>query len=158
MWLLSPAQDQSEKNHSRRNHSTIVLNDDLVVHQDRPEAIIAGEQTSTRLVLNDSNDHGRNPFGGGLFINLENNHATEEITQGREATTTLEPQITATKEPIFSCAVCMGPLVEETSTLCGHIFCKRCIVTAIQFQNKCPTCRQNLTINSIHRVYLPTAY
>ncbi|KAL2486862.1 RING/U-box superfamily protein [Abeliophyllum distichum] len=40
--------------------------------------------------------------------------------------------------PIFSCPVCMEPVVEETSTKCGHIFCKKCITAAIEIQHKCP--------------------
>ncbi|CAL0329323.1 unnamed protein product [Lupinus luteus] len=49
------------------------------------------------------------------------------------------------KEPVFNCPICMGPLVEEVSTKCGHIFCKACIKAAISAQNKCPTCRKKIT-------------
>ncbi|KAL5228475.1 hypothetical protein ABZP36_016740 [Zizania latifolia] len=60
------------------------------------------------------------------------------------------------KEPEFSCPVCMNELVDATSTICGHIFCKSCIKASIQAQKKCPTCRRKLMMNSIHRIYLPT--
>ncbi|CAA6660071.1 unnamed protein product [Spirodela intermedia] len=43
---------------------------------------------------------------------------------------------------------------EETSTVCGHIFCKPCITDAI-LQRKCPACRVKLSIQNIHRIYLP---
>ncbi|KAJ4900794.1 RING/U-box superfamily protein [Raphanus sativus] len=43
------------------------------------------------------------------------------------------------EEPKFSCPICMCPFTEETSTKCGHIFCKGCIKTAISRQAKCPT-------------------
>ncbi|KAL9275276.1 E3 ubiquitin-protein ligase RNF4-like protein [Drosera capensis] len=59
------------------------------------------------------------------------------------------------KEPAFSCPVCMGPLVEEMSTKCGHIFCKSCIQASIHAQKKCPTCRRKLAMKDIIRVYLP---
>lgn len=59
------------------------------------------------------------------------------------------------KEPIFNCPVCMGPFLEETSTKCGHIFCKQCIKTAIGVQPKCPTCRKKTTARDLIRVYLP---
>lgn len=59
------------------------------------------------------------------------------------------------KEPTFSCPVCMGPLVEETSTKCGHIFCKACIKQSIGAQGKCPTCRKKITMKTTFRVYLP---
>ncbi|KZV39074.1 hypothetical protein F511_30447, partial [Dorcoceras hygrometricum] len=58
-------------------------------------------------------------------------------------------------EPTFNCPICMGPLLEETSTKCGHIFCKVCITKAIAAQHKCPTCRVKITSKSIFRVYLP---
>ncbi|KAL6506540.1 hypothetical protein OROGR_024721 [Orobanche gracilis] len=60
------------------------------------------------------------------------------------------------KEPTFSCPVCMGALVEETSTKCGHIFCKACIKAAIAAQSRCPTCRKRTTAKDIFRIYLPT--
>ncbi|KAF8391971.1 hypothetical protein HHK36_022311 [Tetracentron sinense] len=56
------------------------------------------------------------------------------------------------KEPTFSCPVCMGPLAEEMSTKCGHIFCKNCIKAAIVAQSKCPTCRRKLTMKDTIRV------
>ncbi|KAF6133975.1 hypothetical protein GIB67_040739 [Kingdonia uniflora] len=59
--------------------------------------------------------------------------------------------------PTFSCPICMGTLVDESSTKCGHIFCKRCITAAIAAQKKCPTCRQKLLMKDIFRVYLPDA-
>lgn len=60
------------------------------------------------------------------------------------------------KEPTFTCPVCMGPLVEEMSTRCGHIFCKKCIRAAIAAQSKCPTCRRKISMKNTIRVYLPT--
>lgn len=60
------------------------------------------------------------------------------------------------KEPTFSCPICMGPLVEEMSTRCGHIFCKTCIKTAISTQSKCPTCRKNVTVRELIRIFLPS--
>lgn len=51
----------------------------------------------------------------------------------------------------------MGPFVEETSTKCGHIFCKKCICGAIAAQSKCPTCRRKLKVKDTIRIYLPTS-
>ncbi|XP_031474402.1 E3 ubiquitin-protein ligase CIP8-like [Nymphaea colorata] len=55
----------------------------------------------------------------------------------------------------LTCAICMDTMKEETSTLCGHIFCHSCITSAINLQKKCPTCRRKLSTNNIHRIYLP---
>ncbi|CAH8363099.1 unnamed protein product [Eruca vesicaria subsp. sativa] len=60
------------------------------------------------------------------------------------------------EEPKFSCPICMSPFTEETSTKCGHIFCKGCIKQAISRQAKCPTCRKRVTNKELIRVFLPT--
>ncbi|XP_065862769.1 uncharacterized protein [Euphorbia lathyris] len=61
------------------------------------------------------------------------------------------------EELLFSCPVCMGALMEPTSTKCGHIFCKECLLRALKsLHNKCPTCRQKVGKRGIFRVYLPT--
>ncbi|KAG9447284.1 hypothetical protein H6P81_013412 [Aristolochia fimbriata] len=61
------------------------------------------------------------------------------------------------QEVKFRCSICMDTMKEETSTMCGHVFCKPCITSAIRVQKKCPTCREKLTLNNIHRIYLPGA-
>uniref|UniRef100_A0A1D1Y5D4 Putative E3 ubiquitin-protein ligase bre1 n=1 Tax=Anthurium amnicola TaxID=1678845 RepID=A0A1D1Y5D4_9ARAE len=61
------------------------------------------------------------------------------------------------REVKLRCAICMDTMKEETSTVCGHIFCKPCITDAVLFQKKCPACRAKLSIQNIHRIYLPGA-
>lgn len=58
------------------------------------------------------------------------------------------------KEMKLTCAICMDTMKDETSTVCGHIFCNNCIVAAMQVKKCCPTCRKRLTNNQIHRIYL----
>ncbi|KAI7984577.1 Sterol 3-beta-glucosyltransferase UGT80A2 [Camellia lanceoleosa] len=58
------------------------------------------------------------------------------------------------KKPTFSCPVCIGLLVEEMSTKCGHIFCKSCIKTTIAAQGKCPTYWRKITFKDSIRIYL----
>ncbi|XP_022935007.1 uncharacterized protein LOC111441975 [Cucurbita moschata] len=53
------------------------------------------------------------------------------------------------------CAICIEALVEETTTKCGHVFCKSCIETAIATQHRCPICRRKLRKRDIIRIYLP---
>lgn len=64
------------------------------------------------------------------------------------------PPPPSVEEYRFKCAICMENLKEETSTICGHIFCGACIKGAIQAQKKCPTCRKKLNMKNIHRIYL----
>ncbi|CAA6664072.1 unnamed protein product [Spirodela intermedia] len=59
---------------------------------------------------------------------------------------------------VLKCAICWGPMAEETTTTCGHVFCKQCIGAAIRVQKRCPTCRKSLTMRNIHRIYLPTVF
>lgn len=61
----------------------------------------------------------------------------------------------------ISCPVCLDPKsrVFETSrrmvsTLCGHIFCSRCLPTCIQNDGKCPTCRRPLKTNGYHYLFI----
>ncbi|KAL6011297.1 hypothetical protein ACLOJK_001742 [Asimina triloba] len=131
------------------------------------------EEPVTRLALNSYYSHSRNSTSE-TIINCElyiegrlngrrlnaGRHHVEERNKARTVTNSildLESQTVAPpkEEPTFSCAVCMGPLVEATSTICGHIFCKGCIKAAIAAQKKCPACRRKLCANNIHRIYLP---
>ncbi|KAK2453730.1 RING/U-box superfamily protein [Trifolium repens] len=58
----------------------------------------------------------------------------------------------------FHCPICMDLLVEEMSTRCGHIFCKKCIKKAISSQGaKCPTCRKKVTSAQLIRVFLSSS-
>jgi hypothetical protein len=71
-----------------------------------------------------------------------------------EPTPAPPPPPPASEEYRFKCVICMENLKEETSTICGHIFCGACIKGAIQAQKKCPTCRKKLNMKNIHRIYL----
>ncbi|KAF7039414.1 hypothetical protein CFC21_049414 [Triticum aestivum] len=94
-------------------------------------------------------DHPRDS-NNNLMIDTADTPATNRFLKSRA------PLKEIRKEPKFSCPVCMNELVDASSTICGHIFCQKCIQASIQAQSKCPTCRRTLTMNSFHRVYLPT--
>ncbi|XP_078447071.1 uncharacterized protein LOC144715980 [Wolffia australiana] len=55
------------------------------------------------------------------------------------------------------CSICMDVMKEETSTICGHVFCRACITSAVVSQKKCPSCRMKLSLQHIHRIYLPAS-
>ncbi|TYG45272.1 hypothetical protein ES288_D11G160700v1 [Gossypium darwinii] len=103
---------------------------------------------SARSSNNNQNRHRRLPPSSSI-INLE--ISPQSIVQ--EITKPQPPP----KEPTFNCPICMGPLTEEMSTRCGHIFCKACIKAAIATQAKCPTCRKRVTVKELIRVFLPSA-
>uniref|UniRef100_A0A453GBC4 RING-type domain-containing protein n=1 Tax=Aegilops tauschii subsp. strangulata TaxID=200361 RepID=A0A453GBC4_AEGTS len=80
----------------------------------------------------------------------ESNRFSPKVAQARPA-----PMKDLPREPKFTCPVCINELVDASSTICGHIFCKKCIEASIRFQKKCPTCRRRLTLRNFHRIYLP---
>ncbi|KAF7545073.1 hypothetical protein G7Z17_g9455 [Cylindrodendrum hubeiense] len=47
------------------------------------------------------------------------------------------------------CAICYDTPTAPVITLCRHVFCRPCIVRAIEVQGKCPMCRNKLTEESL---------
>ncbi|CAI8616779.1 unnamed protein product [Vicia faba] len=135
----SPRAFAEAKNNSRRNRGRTIVDVDL--------------EEQTRVNNINRNKRRREPPNGtiincDLYINLEGSSSSlvESVKKLPEPP----------KEPVFNCPICMGPLVEEMSTRCGHIFCKACIKSAISAQAKCPTCRKKITVKELIRVFLPT--
>ncbi|NWY90595.1 RNF4 ligase, partial [Loxia curvirostra] len=59
------------------------------------------------------------------------------------------------------CPICMDSYSEIVrrgrqlmSTLCGHVFCSRCLPIALETTHMCPTCRVELSPELYHPVYL----
>lgn len=61
------------------------------------------------------------------------------------------------RELSLTCAICLAAMKEESSTVCGHIFCRSCIMEAVMAQKRCPTCRRKLAPAQIHRIYLASS-
>lgn len=149
VMLSSPRAFAEAKNNSRRNHGRVIVVD------------VDSDERSSRGSQNGRNKHRRVSanqtfINCDLYINLEaaSNSVRDNVNP---MVSQPPPPPPPPKEPTFNCPVCMGPLVEEMSTKCGHIFCKACIKSAIAAQNKCPTCRRRVTMKDIIRVYLPAA-
>ncbi|KAJ4828844.1 hypothetical protein Tsubulata_010504 [Turnera subulata] len=119
----------------------------------RRNVIDLDSERTTRVTCNNRHKRRRVPSSQPViscdqYINLESSScSTRESVQSSSP-----PQ----PQPTFSCPICMGPFVEETSTKCGHIFCKQCIKTAMSVQAKCPTCRKRVTAKELIRVFLPS--
>ncbi|KAJ7950470.1 E3 ubiquitin-protein ligase RNF4 [Quillaja saponaria] len=132
----SPTAFAEAKSNSLRNRGRTIVDVDL---EDR-----------TRAAQNNQNKRRRDPpnrtiINCDLYVNLES--SSSPVIETRKPS--------PPKEPTFNCPICMGPLVEEMSTRCGHIFCKSCIKAAISAQGKCPTCRKKVTVKELIRVFLP---
>ncbi|KAI4356367.1 hypothetical protein L6164_000396 [Bauhinia variegata] len=135
----SPMAFAEAKTNARRNRGRIIV--DLVNSEDR-------------VRVNNNNRNKRRRDSTSEAINCEIYINLESSSSSMRKYVTMEPE--PPKEPVFNCPICMGPLVEEMSTRCGHIFCKNCIKAAICVQNKCPTCRKKVTVKQLIRVFLPS--
>ncbi|CAK9323639.1 unnamed protein product [Citrullus colocynthis] len=101
------------KNKSRRNARKNIVDVDA---EERSKVSNNNRSKRRRDVSN------HQPVNSDLLINLEASNSSMKVKPAPP------------KEPKFNCPICMGPLVEETSTRCGHIFCKACIRAAIAVQ------------------------
>ncbi|XP_043722127.1 E3 ubiquitin-protein ligase RNF4-like isoform X2 [Telopea speciosissima] len=143
--ISSPRSFAEARNKSRRNHGVpVLLDEESDVNQGDPINRLNGQNKRRRVPPNQT------VINCDMYINLEGNNSAKNEKKPSQPPVPPPP-----KEPTFSCPVCMGPLVEEMSTKCGHIFCKKCIKAAITAQNKCPTCRRRLTMKDVIRIYLP---
>eukprot|EP00755_Sulcionema_specki_P028143 Sspe_Gene.89269::Locus_61066_Transcript_1_1_Confidence_1.000_Length_1237::g.89269::m.89269 len=52
----------------------------------------------------------------------------------------------------LQCGICLGPAIESNVTQeCGHLFCRGCILQAMEAKKECPTCRRPITIDEIRK-------
>ncbi|XP_012085071.1 E3 ubiquitin-protein ligase RNF4 isoform X2 [Jatropha curcas] len=143
---FAEAKSNAQRNNAQRNHTQRTCGNAVVVDVDSGR--------TTRLTYNNPNKRRRSPSNHAVincehYVNLESSGSSM-----RDNAQQLQPP-PPPKEPTFNCPICMGPFVEETSTKCGHIFCKACIRAAIGVQSKCPTCRKKVTVKELIRVFLP---
>ncbi|KAK6937626.1 hypothetical protein RJ641_031134 [Dillenia turbinata] len=148
--ISSPRAFAEAKNNSRRNRGRTVVDEDLEVLANRMNVINRNKRRrvpSNHTIINCD-----------LYINLEGSSTSKRENAARHPSPSKPiPAPPPPKELTFNCPVCMGPIVEEMSTKCGHIFCKLCIKASISAQGKCPTCRRKVTMKDVIRVYLPAA-
>ncbi len=55
---------------------------------------------------------------------------------------------------ITECIICSEVFDKCTITKCGHSFCEKCILSCININNSCPTCKGNLTKNDVYKNYI----
>lgn len=53
----------------------------------------------------------------------------------------------------IKCSICLDAIEEMTSTICGHVYCGKCIRLAIRVTGKCPLCQRKLRPKDIHPLY-----
>jgi len=145
---------QARQQSARAGPITVIIDDDSETTSG-PTGEALDEHVNTLLSLGMNPRHGRSRApNNNLVINIVDTPETNILPKVVQAPP--EPVREVPKEPKFSCPVCMNELVEPSSTICGHIYCQKCIRAAIQANKKCPNCRRKLNMNNFHRVYLPT--
>lgn len=146
--ILSPRAFAEAKNNPRRNRGGAIVVD--VDSEERPCRV-----ASTNTYKRRNSITNQPVMNSQMCINLDGYNKSQGKNDGSLMLLPAPPPLPP-KEAVFNCPVCMGPLVEEMSTKCGHIFCKVCIKASIDAQGKCPTCRRKITMKSTIRVYLPS--
>ncbi|KAF2292589.1 hypothetical protein GH714_025804 [Hevea brasiliensis] len=136
---FAEAKSNARRNNAQRTHGSTVVVD-----------VDSGR--TTRLTYNNHNKR-RRVLPDQTIINCEHYVNLEGSSSSMRDNVPSPPPVP--KEPTFNCPICMGPFVEETSTKCGHIFCKACIKAAIRVKAKCPTCRKRVIGKNLIRVFLP---
>ncbi|KAK9146020.1 hypothetical protein Sjap_005923 [Stephania japonica] len=155
--ISSPRRFVEARERARRNHgANVVLVEGSGTHQELSEARL------TRVTINRYKKRKRlmpnqGSAGSERCINLEGGECSKGKNIEKPSPAPPPPPPPPLKELTLSCPVCMNPFEEEMSTKCGHIFCKKCINTAVMRQNKCPTCRRKLAMKDMIRIYLPSA-
>jgi len=89
---------------------------------------------------------GRTPLRLPSSSSLE---SLEMIGRSAEAGSTLTSDAAALQPPHagsstqrLHCRICMrDPCEDMTATICGHLFCKRCITQAVVAKSECPVCK-----------------
>ncbi|XP_073223531.1 uncharacterized protein [Cicer arietinum] len=138
---------------SPRSIAQAISNAKRIRKRDRVESNLENQSMPTYF-MHDMIRRTIEPIGD-VYINLEANTSVEIENTKKSPETNKEHE--DPKETSFNCPICMAPFVEEMSTRCGHIFCKKCIRRAVSLKGTCPTCRKKVTPSGLIRVYLPSS-
>ncbi|OCH87140.1 hypothetical protein OBBRIDRAFT_176751 [Obba rivulosa] len=75
--------------------------------------------------------------------------AADSTTSGHVPTAQSQPapMATAVKQLLWHCRLCLqDPCHEPTATICGHIFCHKCIVNELGRNRACPVCKRVMLV------------
>jgi hypothetical protein len=53
----------------------------------------------------------------------------------------------------LKCSICLDIIQDMTSTICGHVYCGKCIRAAIRATSKCPLCQRKIRLKDIHGLF-----
>lgn len=94
---------------------------------------------------------------GGAAATTDDPAVNSEMFDGQRAESTnvsMENNETIERfKKSLKCSICLDVIEEMTSTICGHIYCGKCIRLAIRVTAKCPLCQRKLRPKDVHPLY-----
>lgn len=146
---------QSQSRPRRNNSDDVILIDEDTPYRSDCLYVSTRRQERRRLSRH-------SPFNGiqiEITLNRSGSNTNEVIN---DSVQTIEDSVSSVEDDRnkskikMQCPVCMESAArrEPTSTLCGHIFCKPCILHAIKISKKCPLCNRRLNRKQVHPLFL----
>lgn len=88
---------------------------------------------------------------------VKNNSITLEVKMICSVTDSEDEAWDEDKGQKIECVICCECIINQnvSCTPCGHLFCTPCISRTIENQKICPSCRPEITLDSLRRLYLP---
>ncbi|XP_053601465.1 GATA zinc finger domain-containing protein 14-like [Plodia interpunctella] len=92
--------------------------------------------------------------------NQQQNNRTDKhphTSSVQQTCPTAPPVPKSPRKKLGDCPICMDSLAKNAvaSTICGHVFCLKCIDAAFKTSGKkCPTCRKSLKKGGYHQIFL----
>lgn len=101
-------------------------------------------------------------------IEVKDSPAVQRATTGAESSSgkplsdvkaqlTFDDSNVSLKSVEISCPICLESVYKRdpVSTMCGHLFCKKCLQESLNIAKKCPICKRSLAAkNSYHLIFL----
>jgi len=136
---------------------------DVHHNENEDEAVEAFDQTTIDLT--------NSPPRIALPRLLSPSNAPHSFDQMPPRTRILSPQLTNNDSPSpaqpvpssasLKCPVCLEPFLSIrrrgsnlVSTVCGHVFCGKCLPACVRISGHCPTCRMKVGYDDFHPLYL----
>jgi Zinc finger, C3HC4 type (RING finger) len=79
----------------------------------------------------------------------------EKYTSKQELTTddktSMRAQLSEAYKSMVTCQICSDSIKDMVVTICGHIYCRKCIGTWCKQKPVCPQCKSDLSLHGIHQ-------
>eukprot|EP01112_Ceratiomyxa_fruticulosa_P014240 TRINITY_DN4061_c0_g1_i1.p1 TRINITY_DN4061_c0_g1~~TRINITY_DN4061_c0_g1_i1.p1 ORF type:complete len:338 (+),score=85.93 TRINITY_DN4061_c0_g1_i1:258-1271(+) len=110
----------------------------------------------SRLTRSNSNTVNKTDKPEVVVINEDNDENKKQSVNGETKDDKKKPQTPAPEENLLgklTCSICLENVKDPTATTCGHIYCQKCIQSALKKSRLCPLCRKKCTPGSLVKLY-----